>query len=253
MDVFRIGKLRLAQHEQLVVGDPCYFANTPNGCHTIDLGWAAGNYEVYLATEGGLPLALILSRYGSLHPSAVDWFIREEPVDYLGVDSGQMAMIAASVLPTWTHNDRVAWDAPACDYDYASIATLQSQLRANLIGSRLTFVSAEANMSIGTAVASSTRHGDGEYPLVIVRSSIPSYETDEREIAAVAVFFDWEDEEGFDEEDAQDPLSDEDGEGLVDKVDAEARHHVRLADDIPDWTRIDPDLLLRAVRSTPRR
>lgn len=213
MDTFKLGRLRLAQDEAIIIGDPCYFDDTPHGYAAVELGWAAGEYSVFLATDEGLPSALILYRR--------DWIpdvarlTQDAPLRHLGVDSGQMAIIAASILPTWTENAQVNLHAPTCDYDWVCAATLESQLSANFIGSRLVKRGdPHSRQQIGKAVATSTRYGDGQYPLYVAKN--------ESGITAVIVVFHWnemsDDDEWDEAENSDDPP-------------------------YPDWTRIPPELL----------
>ena len=208
MDSFKLGHLKLEDNEHLIVGDPCYFDDTPDGYHTLELGWQAGEFPVFLITDGGSPTALVLSRT-PFAPSLLE-LQHAFAHTILGVDSGQMAMIAADILPTWTESDQRDFNAPGCDYDYACVATLQSQLGADFLGGRLVKASDDhPSKQVGTAVASGTRYGDGEYPLMLIR--------DDGEITAVAVLFDWMNDDGdedFDEE------WDEETEPDVDELEA---------------------------------
>ncbi|MBK8035272.1 MAG: hypothetical protein IPK17_38370 [Chloroflexi bacterium] len=138
-----------------------------------------------MSTEEGLPVALILSRH-DYAPTDAAWQLGDAaPLAFLGVDSGQMALIAGHVLPGWSHIDPVDFHSPASDYDWAAVATLRSQLGADFLGNRLMVTGDPYPATqIGTAVASRTRYGDGQYPLYVARNASG--------VSAVAVLFNWD-------------------------------------------------------------
>lgn len=169
MEIVRLGWLHVTEGERLVFGDPCYFDDSPHAFTESQPKWQTGKYPVYLAFEQMRPHALIVMANKSYNLPSLDRLINQvglREIATLSVDSGQIAVITESTLKTWVETDRSDFRNPKCDYDYASVATLQRHLGADFLENRL--ISKGSNNpseQIGTAVCSSTAWGDGVYPL----------------------------------------------------------------------------------------
>lgn len=202
--LFRIGKLKLAENEGVRVGDPCYFNGSLDATQLVELGWPAGEYPVFVEVEEGSsyvrPEALILG-------DAPYYAEFAQIGNLLGVDSGQMAFIAESILPTWTQDrsELPDFDNPQDDYENACVATLRNQLTAGWLRSRLVAekpdFSNPANMT-ATAFASGTKFGDGQYPLLAARTS-------DGKISALKVAFNGSSDNPYEDEDEWDIEDDE--------------------------------------------
>lgn len=164
MERIQLGKLQLSESEAIIAGDPCYFDDTLHACYEIANQWGAGEYPVYVEIVDGGVEALYLMREQTRRFD----FRKSDEIGWLGVDSGQLAFAAASIIDTWTESGALAeqdFEKPVTDYDAACHATLHTPLQAGHVSTRLRRYHEHDYRPVATAFASRTKHGDGEYPL----------------------------------------------------------------------------------------